>query len=74
MTNHWNDLANSDCVMIVGCNPAENHPISFKYITQVQEKGGKLIVVDPASPARRPRPTCLCGSGRGLISSCSAAS
>jgi len=47
MTNHWNDLANSDCVMIVGCNPAENHPISFKYITQVQEKGGKLIVADP---------------------------
>ncbi len=47
MTNHWNDLANSDCVVIVGCNPAENHPISFKYITQVQEKGGKLIVVDP---------------------------
>ncbi len=47
MTNHWNDLANSDCVLIVGCNPAENHPISFKYITQVQEKGGKLIVVDP---------------------------
>jgi len=47
MTNHWNDLANSDCVMIVGCNPAENHPISFKFITQVQEKGGKLIVVDP---------------------------
>ena len=47
MTNHWNDLANSDCVMIVGCNPAENHPISFKYITQVQDKGGKLIVVDP---------------------------
>ena len=47
MTNHWNDLANSDVVMIVGCNPAENHPISFKYITQVQEKGGKLIVADP---------------------------
>jgi|YelNatPaOPRAMG01_1025707.scaffolds.fasta_scaffold01257_6 formate dehydrogenase major subunit len=47
MTNHWNDLANSDCVLIIGCNPAENHPISFKYITQVQEKGGKLIVVDP---------------------------
>jgi formate dehydrogenase major subunit len=47
MTNHWNDLANSDCVVIIGCNPAENHPISFKYITQVQENGGKLIVVDP---------------------------
>ncbi len=47
MTNHWNDLANSDCLMIIGCNPAENHPISFKWITKAQEKGAKLIVVDP---------------------------
>ncbi len=39
MTNHWNDLANSDCLMIIGCNPAENHPISFKWITKAQEKG-----------------------------------
>jgi formate dehydrogenase major subunit len=47
MTNHWNDIANSDCVMIIGCNPAENHPISFKWITKAMEKGAKLIVVDP---------------------------
>jgi formate dehydrogenase major subunit len=47
MTNHWNDLANSDCVLIVGCNPAENHPISFKWVSKAQEKGAKLIVVDP---------------------------
>ena len=47
MTNHWNDIANSDCIMIIGCNPAENHPISFKWITQAQDKGAKLLVVDP---------------------------
>jgi formate dehydrogenase major subunit len=47
MTNHWNDLANADCVMIIGCNPAENHPISFKWITKAQDKGAKLIVIDP---------------------------
>jgi formate dehydrogenase major subunit len=47
MTNHWNDLANSDVVMIVGCNPAENHPIGFKWITAALDKGAKLIVVDP---------------------------
>ena len=47
MTNHWNDLANSDCVMIIGCNPAENHPVSFKWITKAMDKGAKLIVVDP---------------------------
>ncbi len=33
--------------MIIGCNPAENHPISFKWITKAQERGAKLIVVDP---------------------------
>jgi formate dehydrogenase-N alpha subunit len=47
MTNHWNDLKNSDCIMAIGCNPAENHPISFKWIEAAMEKGAKLISVDP---------------------------
>jgi formate dehydrogenase major subunit len=47
MTNHWNDIANSDCVMIIGCNPAENHPVSFKWIAKAMDHGAKLIVVDP---------------------------
>jgi formate dehydrogenase major subunit len=47
MTNHWNDIANSDCIMIIGCNPAENHPISFRWINKAMDKGAKLIVVDP---------------------------
>ena len=47
MTNHWNDLANSDCILIVGANPAENHPISFKFVTAAKDKGAKLIVADP---------------------------
>ena len=47
MTNHWNDLANSDCLMIVGCNPAENHPISFKWIIKALDQGAQLIVIDP---------------------------
>jgi formate dehydrogenase major subunit len=47
MTNHWNDIANSDCILIDGSNAAENHPISFKYVLQAMKKGGKLISVDP---------------------------
>jgi len=47
MTNHWIDLKNSDCILIMGSNAAENHPISFKYVTQAQLKGAKLISVDP---------------------------
>lgn len=33
--------------MAIGCNPAENHPISFKWIEAAMEKGAKLIAVDP---------------------------
>lgn len=47
MTNHWNDLANSDCILMMGSNPAENHPISFKWVLRAQDKGAKLIHVDP---------------------------
>jgi len=47
MTNSWNDIANSDCVLIVGCNPAENHPIGFAWVTKAMDRGARLIVVDP---------------------------
>lgn len=47
MTNSWNDLQNADVFMVCGSNPAENHPISFKWITKAMERGAKLIVVDP---------------------------
>ncbi len=47
MTNHYIDLRNSDVLLAMGGNPAENHPISFKYITEAQLKGATLISVDP---------------------------
>jgi len=48
MTNHWVDLKNSDAFLIMGSNAAENHPISFLWITKaMEERGAKLIVADP---------------------------
>ena len=47
MTNHWNDIANSDCILAIGSNAAENHPASFGYIMKAKDKGAKLISVDP---------------------------
>ncbi|OIP91610.1 MAG: formate dehydrogenase-N subunit alpha [Syntrophobacteraceae bacterium CG2_30_61_12] len=48
MTNHWIDIGNSDCILIMGSNAAENHPISFKWVTKAREEhGAKLISVDP---------------------------
>ena len=47
MTNHWRDLGNSDCIMVIGGNTAETFPNAFKWVTRAKEKGGKLIHVDP---------------------------
>ena len=48
MTNHWCDIKNSDCIIIVGSNAAENHPISFKWVTKaMEENGATLISIDP---------------------------
>src|SRR5512136_2291645 len=47
MTNHWIDIRNADCILIIGSNAAENHPISFRYVLQAQDNGAKVIHVDP---------------------------
>ncbi len=47
MTNHWIDIGNSDCILIMGSNAAENHPISFKWVTKAMKEGATLISVDP---------------------------
>jgi formate dehydrogenase major subunit len=47
MTNHWNDIQHADVILCIGSNPAENHPISFKYVEKAMDNGAKLISVDP---------------------------
>lgn len=48
MTNHWIDYKNTDVFLIIGANPAENHPLSMKWIHRAkEERGAKVIVVDP---------------------------
>jgi formate dehydrogenase-N alpha subunit len=48
MTNDWTDIKNSDCILVLGANPAENHPASMSWVnTARDERGAKLIVVDP---------------------------
>jgi formate dehydrogenase major subunit len=41
------DLAKADCVVIMGSNMAENHPIAFRFVMQAKEKGATVIHVDP---------------------------
>ncbi len=45
-TAQW-DLANADCVMIMGSNMAENHPIAFRFVMQAKENGATVIHADP---------------------------
>lgn len=48
MTNHINDIQHTDCALLMGGNPAENHPISFRWLTKARNtRGAKIISVDP---------------------------
>jgi formate dehydrogenase major subunit len=46
-TTAENDLANADCVVIMGSNMAENHPVCFRYVMKARERGARIIHVDP---------------------------
>ena len=48
MTNGWVDIKNTDMMLIMGGNPAENHPCGFKWVVEAKRvRNAKLIVVDP---------------------------
>ncbi len=44
MTNHWIDIANSGCVLLMGANPAECHPISMHWVLTAKKRGATVIV------------------------------
>ncbi|WP_405808384.1 molybdopterin oxidoreductase family protein [Streptomyces sp. NBC_00210] len=41
------DIPRAGCVILVGSNLAETMPPALRYLTELRENGGKLIVVDP---------------------------
>ena len=48
MTNHWKDIKNTDVVLVMGANPAENHPCDFKWALEARdENNAKLVTIDP---------------------------
>ena len=46
-TTFTRDLANSDCVLIMGSNMAEAHPVGFRWPLRAKENGAVMIHVDP---------------------------
>ncbi len=46
-TNFQEDLQYSDCVLIMGSNMAEAHPVGFRFVMKARENGARVIHVDP---------------------------
>jgi formate dehydrogenase major subunit len=61
-TTYQQDLANSDCILIMGSNMAEAHPVGFRWPMKAKERGATLIHVDP----RFTRTSALCDHYVGI--------
>jgi formate dehydrogenase major subunit len=48
MTNGWTDIRNADVVVAMGGNPAENHPVGFRFVMEAKRnRNAKFVVIDP---------------------------
>ena len=47
MTNNWVDIKNANLILVQGGNPAEAHPVGFRWVIEAKKNGAKIIVVDP---------------------------
>ncbi|OYW08898.1 MAG: formate dehydrogenase, partial [Acidobacteriia bacterium 12-62-4] len=48
MTNGWTDVSNADVVLVMGGNPAENHPVGFRFVMEAKRlRKAKIVCVDP---------------------------
>jgi formate dehydrogenase major subunit len=39
--------AESDCIIVIGARPAQNHPVAATFLKNAAKRGTKLIVIDP---------------------------
>jgi formate dehydrogenase major subunit len=46
-TTFQQDLQNSDCILIMGSNMAECHPVGYQWVMEARERGARVIHVDP---------------------------
>ena len=46
-TVNLEDLEHCDCVVLIGANPASNHPRLITQLSQLRARGGQVIVVNP---------------------------
>ncbi|WP_428977538.1 formate dehydrogenase subunit alpha [Oricola cellulosilytica] len=43
----FTDAMKSDCILVIGARPGQNHPVAATYFKQAAKQGKKLIVIDP---------------------------
>lgn len=46
-TNSIEDIKHTDCIMVIGANPTDAHPVTGAKLKQAAMKGVKTIVIDP---------------------------
>ena len=46
MTNTYEDLPQSKCILIFGSDPASNQPVGFNRLIEIKKSGGKIITID----------------------------
>lgn len=61
MSNNWSDIGNASLIVVMGANPAENHPACMAHINHARDRGGKLVVLDP----RKTRTALQCDPAKG---------
>src|SRR5476649_45794 len=47
MSNSIGDIENSKCLLVIGYNCADSHPIGARRVIKAKEKGAQIIVCDP---------------------------
>ncbi len=51
VTATFNEVKNSDFIIVIGANPTENHPVAATFFKQAAKRGAKLVVMDPRGTA-----------------------
>jgi formate dehydrogenase major subunit len=46
-TTFQQDLQNADCILIMGSNMAECHPVGFQWVMEAKNRGARIVHVDP---------------------------
>jgi formate dehydrogenase major subunit len=57
VTAPFTDALKAEVIVVIGANPAENHPVAATFIKNAAKSGATLIVIDPRGQALRDHAT-----------------